>query len=95
MTQRMMVRSFLVTLVSLSLLAAPVAAAGPVQPADSPRSGWMVEFGDLVSRAWELLFGDRAGDRGLGDRQDLPDEGISSMSGKDEGEGGSNNDPNG
>jgi opacity protein-like surface antigen len=91
----MMVRSFLVTLVSLSLLAAPAAAAGAVQPADSPRSGWLIEVGDLVSRAWGLVFGDRVGDRGAGDRQDLPDDGISSMSGKDEGEGGSNNDPNG
>jgi len=94
MTQRMIVRSLLAVLVSLSL-AAPAAAAAPAQPADGPRSGWLVDLGDLLSRAWGLVLGDRIGESSPADRRGLPDDGISSMVGEDEGEGGSNTDPDG
>lgn len=71
MTQRRMVRSLLAVLV-LTLLAAPAAVtvAGPA--AEAPRSGWSIDLGELVSRAWGLLFGDRVGENGsspaLGER---------------------------
>lgn len=93
MTQRRMVRSLLAVLV-LTLLAAPAAVtvAGPA--AEAPRSGWSIDLGELVSRAWGLLFGDRVGDGGVrGEPTDPADQGISSMAGEDE--GSANLDPDG
>lgn len=97
MTQRMMVRSLTVTLLGLALFATPAFAAGPERPADSPRSGWIVEFGGLVSRAMGLFFDDWAGERSeprqpRRDRSaDESDSGIRSISGEE----GSDWDPNG
>jgi hypothetical protein len=97
MIQRMMVRSFLVTLVGLSLLAAPAFAAGPAQPADSPRSGWMVELGDLLSRAWGLLLVDGTDGWGSRDRGSERESagGVDQVSGADESDSGSSMDPDG
>ena len=96
MTQRMIVRSLLAVLVSLSL-AAPAAAAAPAQPADGPRSGWLVDLGDLLSRAWGLVFDDWAGE-GMEEREPSRDRTPAESDGRLQsvsGEDSSDWDPNG
>ncbi len=63
MAQRRLVGSLLAVLI-LTLIAAPAAAAAPDRAADAPRSAWAIDLGELVGRAWGLLFGVGAGDEG-------------------------------
>lgn len=95
MSQRMMVRSLLMIVAVLSLLAAPALAAGPQAPAESPRTDWLVEIRDLVGRAVGLLWGDGVVGVRTDDAGKESVESVEKVSGADESDSGSSMDPDG
>lgn len=63
MTPRNILCSTLIALVTMTLIAAPAAAAAPDRGDESPRWTWMADLGDLVERVSGRLFGERASQR--------------------------------
>lgn len=59
MTPKNILRSTLIALVTMTLIAAPATAAAPDRGDESPRWTWMTDLGDLVERVSGLLFGER------------------------------------
>lgn len=99
MTCRNILRTTLVAIAILTLVAAPaVAATAAERPADvSDRTAWSLEVSNLLSRAWGLLFGERLGEQPVDAVQRGGDQTgeIKSVSASDESDSGSSMDPNG
>lgn len=89
MRQRTMVRSMLAALAALAavtVLAAPAAAAAPDRAGETARSGWAIDLGGLLERAWGMLFGEREGGEGATDVDE--GSGPQSVAGEEDGSGG-------
>lgn len=95
MPRQNVLRAILVALATVTLLAAPAAAAAPDRGGDDARSGWTtIDFGDLLSRVSGLLLRDWVGERPDGpERGAEVDREVGRVSGAEETTGSW--DPNG
>lgn len=99
MTCRNILRTTLVAIAILTLVAAPAVAATAATGNDAPRAVWTMDLGALLERAFgTLVFGGRTTPREavVDDRTSPPTKSVGSESCEEEcSDGGSDLDPNG